>query len=65
MPLRPAGTFFVFTVVGALAVALFAGDPQMLWGYVGAFTLTVAVGIGLALRADQHNRALERERRTP
>lgn len=58
MPLRHAGTFFVFTVVGAVAVALFTGDPQLLWAYVGAFTLTVSLGIGMALRADQHNRSL-------
>lgn len=65
MPLRHAGTFFVSTLVGAVFVALFAGDPSMKWGYIGAFTLALALGLGMALRADQHNRALERQRRAP
>lgn len=65
MPLRQAGTFFVSTLIGALFVALFAGDPTMKWGYIAGFVLALALGLGMALRADQHNRALERQRRTP
>lgn len=65
VPLRHAGTFFVSTLIGAAFVALFAGDASMTWGYIGAFTIALALGLGMALRADQHNRALERQRRTP
>ncbi|PSG97556.1 hypothetical protein BRD56_04990 [Thermoplasmatales archaeon SW_10_69_26] len=65
MPLRHAGTFFVFCVAGAVIVALVTGDPSLLWAYVGAFTLTVAIGVGLALRADQHNRSLAARRSQP
>lgn len=65
VPLQPAGTFFVFTLIGAAAVALFAGDPAMAWGYLGGFVVTIALGVGLAVRADQHNRAVEARRRSP
>jgi hypothetical protein len=65
VPLRQAGTFFVFTLIGAVAVAVFAGDPGRAWGYLGAFALTVALGVGLAVRADQHNRAVEARRHQP
>lgn len=65
VPLRSAGTFFVFTLIGAVAVAVFAGDADLAWGYLGAFALTLAIGIGLALRADQHNRAVEARKRRP
>lgn len=63
VPLRQSGTFFASMLVGAVAVAVFTGDPGMLWGYIGAFAITITLGIGLALRADQHNRNLQAHRR--
>lgn len=62
VPLKQAGSFFVSMLIGGAAVALFASEPGMMWGYLGAFTVTIALGVGLAVRADQHNRAVEARR---
>lgn len=62
VPLKQAGSFFVSMLVGGGAVALFSGTDGMGWGYIGAFAVTIALGVGLAVRADQHNRAVEARR---